>query len=205
MSNIRVENGLVVGTSGDKYATKNPVGKYLLSQFDKSIAGMAAFVHPSTVLEIGCGEGHITRILVESTHAMIHATEISSEVLQEAKERLVSERVSWEIAKLESYKPLSAPEMVVCCEVLEHVDDPVVGLASLAEMGASWYLLSVPREPIWRALNMLRGAYVKDFGNSPGHVHHWSRSSFIKLVSKYFEVVEVKSPLPWTVLLCRSH
>lgn len=205
MSNVRIENGLVVGTSGDKYATKNPIGRYLLSQFDKSIADMAAFVDPSTVLEIGCGEGHITKILVENTRATIHATEISPQVLQEAKERLVSERVRWEIAKLESYKPLSAPEMVVCCEVLEHVDDPVVGLTSLAAMRANWYILSVPREPIWRALNMLRGVYVKDFGNSPGHIHHWSRSDFIKLVSRYLDVVEVKSPLPWTVLLCRSH
>lgn len=204
MSNVRIENGLVVGTSGNKYATKNPIGKYLLAQFDKAIADMVVFVNPSTVLEIGCGEGHITKILVESTCAEIHATEISSEVLKEAKDNISSDRVSWEVAKLESYKSIYTPEIVVCCEVLEHVDDPVVGIASLASIRAKWYILSVPREPIWRALNMLRGAYLKDFGNSPGHINHWSKNRFINLVSKHLEVVQVKSPLPWTVLLCRS-
>ena len=36
----------------------------------------------------------------------------------------------------------------------------------------------MPREPLWRGLNMARGAYLKDLGNTPGHVNHWSKRSF---------------------------
>ena len=36
-------------------------------------------------------------------------------------------------------------------------------------------LVSVPREPLWRGLNMARGAYMRDLGNTPGHVNHWSK------------------------------
>ena len=54
------------------------------------------------------------------------------------------------------------------------------------------------------ALNLARGKYIKDLGNTPGHLQHWSKKSFITLVEKYFTVIEVKSPLPWTMLLCRQ-
>jgi hypothetical protein len=64
-------------------------------------------------------------------------------------------------------------------------------------------VVSVPREPIWCGLNMVRGKYFSKLGNTPGHIQHWSSSDFVNLVSKYFDVVEVKKPLPWTMLLCR--
>ena len=63
--------------------------------------------------------------------------------------------------------------------------------------------MSVPREPLWRMLNLARGAYVRDLGNTPGHVNHWSDAGFVALLARYGEVVEVRSPFPWTMLLVR--
>ena len=40
---------------------------------------------------------------------------------------------------------------------------------------AAHLLVSVPREPLWRALNVARGAYLRELGNTPGHVNHWSK------------------------------
>ena len=39
---------------------------------------------------------------------------------------------------------------------------------------------------------------------TPGHIQNWSQSQFLSLVSRYFEVLEVRSPVPWTMLLCRN-
>lgn len=203
MTKVRIEDGLVVGTSGNKYGTSNPISKLLIRCFDKSVLNLARTVLPSEILEIGCGEGHVTKLLLANTEARIHATEISPTVLEQTKRKLHSKRISWEVAKLETYQPFFTPDLVVCCEVLEHLPDPLDGLRALKSMEAPWYLLSVPREPLWRLLNMSRGAYLKDFGNSPGHIQHWSRRGFVQLVSHSFEVVKVLSPLPWTVLLCR--
>jgi hypothetical protein len=61
-----------------------------------------------------------------------------------------------------------------------------------------WLLVSVPREPLWRTVNMARGAYIKDLGNTPGHLNHWSRRGFVRFVSQVAEVQEVTSPFPWT-------
>ena len=50
---------------------------------------------------------------------------------------------------------------------------------------------------------MARGAYLKDLGNTPGHLNHWSKRSFVALLSRHGEVVEARSPFPWTMLLVR--
>jgi hypothetical protein len=51
---------------------------------------------------------------------------------------------------------------------------------------------------------LLRGKYIKDLGNTPGHLQHWSSDKFVDLVSNYFEIIEVKKPFPWTMLLCKA-
>ena len=64
-------------------------------------------------------------------------------------------------------------------------------------------LVSVPREPLWRMLNMLRGAYVRQLGNTPGHVNHWSKPAFCDFANKHGQIAAVRSPFPWTMLLVR--
>jgi hypothetical protein len=88
--------------------------------------------------------------------------------------------------------------------VLEHVPDPEHTVAEMARVASRWLLVSVPREPLWRALNMARGAYLRDLGNTPGHLNHWSKRSFVSLLSRHGEVVEARSPFPWTMLLVRT-
>ena len=87
--------------------------------------------------------------------------------------------------------------------MLEHVPDPEHTLAEMARCAERHLLVSVPREPLWRMLNMARGAYWSELGNTPGHLNHWSRRSFVRLLSRHGEVVEVRSPFPWTMLLVR--
>ena len=76
-------------------------------------------------------------------------------------------------------------------------------LTEMARVASGHLLVSVPREPLWRALNMARGAYLKDLGNTPGHLNHWTRRGFVALCGRYGDVVEVRSPFPWTMLLVR--
>ena len=69
-------------------------------------------------------------------------------------------------------------------------------MREVARLTRHWAILSVPREPIWRALNMARGAYLKDFGNTPGHVNHWSQRAFLKMVGETLDIVLTAAPAP---------
>jgi SAM-dependent methyltransferase len=90
--------------------------------------------------------------------------------------------------------------LVVGLEVLEHVPQPERALADIARVCRGTAILSVPREPIWRAGNMARGRYLKDWGNTPGHVNHWSSGAFERFVRTRFDVGDIARPVPWTMV-----
>jgi ubiquinone/menaquinone biosynthesis C-methylase UbiE len=93
-------------------------------------------------------------------------------------------------------------DLVLCCEVLEHVDQPHAALAELARVSGNRVLLSVPNEPIWRMSNMARGKYLRHFGNTTGHIQHWTRWAFLRTVRQHFVVTHVRTWLPfWSMLL----
>jgi SAM-dependent methyltransferase len=94
-------------------------------------------------------------------------------------------------------------DLVAATEVLEHVSDPERALAEMARVARRWLLVSVPHEPLWRVLNVARGAYLRDLGNTPGHLNHWTRAGFQRLLGSHGQVVETRSPFPWTMLLVR--
>jgi hypothetical protein len=127
-------------------------------------------------------------------------------VIEKARERARAAGLvaSFKAAPVTSLEPgEDAAELIVCCEVLEHLPDPERGLAMLAALARPWLLVSVPREPLWRVLNLARMKYVRELGNTPGHLGHWSRRGFLAFLRERVEVVEVRSPLPWTMALCR--
>jgi 2-polyprenyl-3-methyl-5-hydroxy-6-metoxy-1,4-benzoquinol methylase len=95
-------------------------------------------------------------------------------------------------------------DLVAAIETLEHVASPQRTLSEMRRVAARHLLVSVPREPLWRALNLARGAYLAQLGNTPGHVNHWSREGFVRLLSGYGEVVELRTPFPWTMALVRT-
>jgi len=94
-------------------------------------------------------------------------------------------------------------DVVTCRIAAHHFPDIAKAVAEMARVARRWVLVSVPREPLWRGLNMARGAYLKDFGNTPGHINHWSKRSFISMLSRHGTVEEVRSPFPWTMVLVR--
>jgi SAM-dependent methyltransferase len=194
------------GNVYDKYATRNPVERRLVGAFLGDVRELAAHTGAGEAHEVGCGEGELAMMLAREGLRM-RGSDVSAEVIEEARRRAKVARVdvSYRAAPIDSLEPGSdAAELIVCCEVLEHVDDPERALDTLVGLARPWLLVSVPREPLWRILNLARFKYVGELGNTPGHLGHWSRRSFLDLLRSKAEVVDVRSPVPWTMALCRT-
>jgi SAM-dependent methyltransferase len=167
---------------------------------------LAALTGATDVHEIGCGEGELA-LRLAARGMRVRGTDASAAVIEEARRRAdaAGESVEFRSAPVEELDPArDAAELVVCCEVMEHLSDPNVALGVLAALATPWAIVSVPREPLWRALNMARLKYLGALGNTPGHLNHWSRRTFLEFLERRMEVVEVRSPLPWTMALCRD-
>jgi SAM-dependent methyltransferase len=193
------------GNLYNKYTTRNPIARFLMADFLRDFDSLVAISGATSVLEVGCGEGYLARRLAARGLSVV-ATEPDSEALGEAR-RLAAEKglaIHFERAAIEELDPsCHAAPLVICCEVLEHVASPDDALEHLSKLASPWLLASVPREPLWRVLNLARGAYWRSRGNTPGHVNHWSRRAFLAFLNKNFEVIKVRSPLPWTLVLAR--
>lgn len=202
------EDGVVIGNAYDKYGSRNPIVKWMMNGFELALSNFVTKASPESIHEIGCGEGYwVLRWNEQGIPA--RGCDFSKDVIEIAQGNAISRGLSPSLFTSRSIYNLDATQdsadLVVCCEVLEHLVNPDAGLQALHRVAKRHLIVSVPQEPLWRVLNLARGKYVKRWGNTPGHIQHWSKRDIVELVSKYFEIVDTKSPLPWTMLFCRSH
>jgi 2-polyprenyl-3-methyl-5-hydroxy-6-metoxy-1,4-benzoquinol methylase len=202
------EDGVVIGNAYDKYGSKNPVVKWMMNGFASALSDLIARAAPEFIHEIGCGEGYWV-LLWNERGLNARGCDFSRAVIEVARENAINRGLETSLFESRSIYDLDvaqdSADLVVCCEVLEHLENPEAGLQALQRITKRHLIVSVPREPLWCTLNLVRGKYINRWGNTPGHIQHWSKRKFIKFVSGYFEVVEIKSPLPWTMLFCRPY
>jgi 2-polyprenyl-3-methyl-5-hydroxy-6-metoxy-1,4-benzoquinol methylase len=200
----RDAEGTVTGNTYDKYGSTNPVVRRLMAGFERSLDELLGRAAPRSVLDVGCGEGVLTQRWAERLDGRVVGIDLDDPAIQAEWAKRQAPNLEYRVMKAEDL-PFADGEFDVATaiEVLEHVPDPEHTVSEMARVASGHLLVSVPREPLWRALNIARGAYLRDLGNTPGHVNHWSKRSFVELLSRHGEVVEARSPFPWSMLLVR--
>ena len=204
MSGVTVSSdGIVTGNTFDKYGSSNPLVRRMMSGFERTAVELFDLAAPGSVLDVGCGEG----VLVQRWAQRRPASRFVGIDLEEPS---IQEGWAEHPAPNLEYRVVDEPglpfadgefELASAMEVLEHLPDPEQMLSEMARCASRHLLVSVPREPMWRMLNMARGAYWSSWGNTPGHLNHWSGRSLRALLSGTGEVREVRSPFPWTMVL----
>jgi 2-polyprenyl-3-methyl-5-hydroxy-6-metoxy-1,4-benzoquinol methylase len=197
--------GIVTGNTYDKYGSANPVVRRLMAGFERALGDLWTRADPQSLLDVGCGEGVLVHQWAQRMPAArIVGIDLEEESIQQGWAQRQAPNLEYRVMKAENL-PFGDDEFdcATAIEVLEHVPDPEHTVAEMARVARAHLIVSVPREPLWRGLNMARGAYLRDLGNTPGHLNHWSKRSFVRLLSRHGEVVEARSPFPWTMLLVR--
>lgn len=196
--------GIVIGNTTPKYTSRNPAIRWLTERWVDNLEHILERISQDTgsnhkrALEVGCGEGVIADKLQRRWSEVV-AFDLPDAGLRNEWRRLSGPRFLHANAHALPFDD-DQFDLVVAVEVLEHLHDPVTGLREMARVGRRNLVLSVPREPIFRSCNLLAGRYVRDLGNTPGHVGHWSKRSFVRFVSTIADVHEVSVPFPWTTV-----
>ena len=199
------DEGTVTGNTYDKYGSTNPVVRRLMASFERTLDELFEQADPASLLDVGCGEGVLTHKWAQRLgDRRVVGIDLDDPLLHAEWQGRQAPNLTYQVMKAENL-PFDDGEFDVAAaiEVLEHVPDPEHTVAEMARVASGHLLVSVPREPLWRGLNMARGAYIKDLGNTPGHLNHWSKRGFVKLLSQHGDVVQARSPFPWTMLLVR--
>lgn len=190
-------------TNLQKYESGNPILQALIKRFHARICDVIEPLGFETVLDVGCGEGFLSRAILDRfPDVKITGVDVSAEAVRHASERCPGGR--FETARIEELEGWTEQfDLVVCSEVLEHVDDPVAGARALAARSSGHALITVPWEPWFQLANFARGKYLKTWGNHPEHIHRWTLGGFVKMLEGSFEPVHAETRFPWSLCLAK--
>lgn len=188
-----------------KHTSKNPIQRLLLWNFFRTLLGLISEEKVESILDVGCGEGFTLNRLkkhgigkrLEGIEHSIGAIELGKKVYPDIKIK------QGDIYKL-PYQDNSF-DLVLCTEVLEHLDNPSKALKELIRVSNKYLVISVPNEPFFMFAQFVRGKNWSRFGNDIEHINHWTMFSFPKFVKKNVgsnvKILAKRFPFAWTMLL----
>lgn len=186
-----------------KHTHRNPIQRLLLWNFFKSLLNLIASKKVDSVLDVGCGEGFTLNCLkehgigkrLEGIEHSIGAIELGKKAYPDIKIK------QGDIYKL-PYQDNSF-DLVLCTEVLEHLDNPSKALKELIRVSNKYLVISVPNEPFFMFAQLVRGKNWSRFGNDIEHINHWTMFGFPKFIKQNStaKILAKRFPFAWTMLL----
>ena len=187
-------SGKIIYNKGNiaKYKTRNPLKRKLLASFDLRILQLLQqitdenshmfFGKNITLLDAGCGEGFITEQIKQCFPKWnLTGVDGAEEAVLFARKHVKG--VDFKVENLyELHFSDCTFDIVVCSEVLEHLDEPERALKELKRVSKTAILLTVPHEPWFRLGNMVAFHNISRLGNPIDHVNHWNFYEFQKFV-----------------------
>ncbi|MEC3907352.1 class I SAM-dependent methyltransferase [Tamlana sp. 2201CG12-4] len=188
-----------------KYKNEGIIAKYLVNNYFKAVERLISKTkNTESSHEIGIGEGRSTMRLKKMAVGL-SGSEYVDYMVRIARKNNPDLNIFQESVYELKHENKSV-DLVFLLEVLEHLDYPELALKEIKRISKRYLILGVPREPLWKLLNICRFKYVKKLGNTPGHLNHWSRKEIVKLIEANFgKVIAVETPIPWIIVLAKKN
>lgn len=192
-------------TNYKKHANTNPIQKMLIGNFYNTFYKMVKPLRANSILDVGCGEGFTLKKLEEKKIGkMNEGIDYSSDAIKIGKKIYPELNLKkGDVYKLD-YKDNSF-DLSICTEVLEHLENPTKAVEEIRRVTSKYIVFSVPNEPFFILANLLRGKYIKSFGNHPEHINHWTTKGFESFLKKQgLVIVKSRHPFAWSLVLAKK-
>lgn len=178
--------------------------RFLIDNFYKVLLDEVRKLKPLTILDAGCGEGITLHKLqdakigkkLEGFDSLDRAIKLGKKLYPQLKLE------QGDIYNIKSKD--NTYDVVICSEVLEHLERPEEALREMVRVSKKYLVLSVPNEPLFMIGNFLRGKNMRRWGNDIEHINHWTNGGFEKFISKYAKVITNLTPLPWSIIVAEK-
>jgi trans-aconitate methyltransferase len=167
-----------------------------IRNFQSSLQSLISGLDVQRALFVGCGEGIMLARLDLEAFESIHGLDIETASVVAASGTHPIARFSIGDVGLLPFAARSF-DLVVCLEVLEHLENPGRAIEELVMVSRRYLVVSVPHEPFFRLGNFVFLRNLRRLGNHPGHVHHWSKSGFRSFLESRGLSGALRTPFPW--------
>lgn len=191
-------------TNLEKHTTQNPISRFFLNNFTSLLLEQVKKLRSESILDVGAGEGFMLEMLRKhNIGKKLEGIEYMDEALQFAKELHPKVKIKKGNIYELPYKD-NTFDLIICTEVLEHLEEPEKALTELKRVTKKYLILSVPNEPLFTIQRLCRGKSILKLGDHPEHIQHWTSGSFEKFVEKQMAIKDAKTPLPWTMIIAKK-
>lgn len=186
-----------------KFQTSNPVVRRLIDRFYATLGSVVSTLEYESLLDAGCGEGETIARLAGRLPDRVAGVDIRADCVAYTGRRFPGMEVSQQDVRELPFAS-GAFDLVICLEVLEHLDEPAAALSELSRVSRRDLVISVPHEPWFRIGSLIRGKHLSRLGNHPEHLQQWSRRKLEAFLAPRVEVVSLTGSFPWQIAHCRS-
>jgi 2-polyprenyl-3-methyl-5-hydroxy-6-metoxy-1,4-benzoquinol methylase len=186
-----------------KHTHRNPIQRLLLWNFFRNFLNLTAAKKVDSILDVGCGEGFtLNRLREKGIGKTLEGVEYSKAAIELGYKMYPDTKIKQGNIYQLPYKD-NAFDLVLCTEVLEHLDDPQKGLKELVRVSKKYLVISVPNEPFFMFAQLVRGKNWSRFGNDIEHINHWTMFGFPQFVKKNpnVKILAKRFPFAWTMLM----
>ena len=188
-----------------KHTSKNFLQVRLIKNFYNTLLGMVADLGVQKVLDVGCGEGFtLSELTRNNVGKILEGIDSSAEAISAGKVLMPDMNLREGDVYHLPYEDNSF-DLVICTEVLEHLENPERALNEIIRVSKKYCLFSVPNEPIFRLANFLRGKNISRWGNDIEHINHWGSDEFASFIGSKSKILAKKTPFPWTMILTQKN
>ena len=218
-------DGVLVGNVYDKYGTKNPIARAMMSEFLAAVTDLYSRVRPASVVEVGCGAG----VVLEQVPAgYLIGVDLAANMLPRARKRL-SHRPAGVLQAAAEQLPFASRSQhkLYCTEVIEHVLEPQALIRELARVATreAIIIITIPNEKLIEQaksriirLGLARWFLQGSHDNAPGydspgdanewHLHQFDLALLQAIIAGSLEIVALQAvPFRWLplryVVCCR--
>lgn len=186
-------------TNFKKHTSKNPLKTFFLSIYFKVMLSELKKLRIDSVLDVGCGEGFIlNKLKSENIGKYWQGIDYAKEAIEIGRKIHPDLNLKQGSIYSSGFNDNSF-DLVICTEVLEHLEDTKKALKEVLRISKKYVLLSVPNEPLFLLSNFTQ------WGKDIGHINHWTFWSFENFVKKNagvpIKILKRRYPFPWTMLL----